>query len=75
MVVDNSATLLTSDMMPQNNQHTWANLEDYCHTLVRASNELYIVCGSYSQGGTVSADYQTTIASGWVTVLSVYLEV
>ena len=70
-VADNSATFLMSNMMPQapnNNQQTWGNLEDYCRTLVRAGNELYIVCGSYGRGGTGSAGYQTTIAGGKVTV-------
>lgn len=70
-VADNSATFLMSNMMPQapnNNQRTWGNLEDYCRTLVRAGNELYIICGSYGRGGTGSAGYQTTIANGRVTV-------
>jgi endonuclease G len=70
-VADNSATFLMSNMMPQapnNNQQTWGNLEDYCRTLVSAGNELYIICGSYGRGGTGSAGYQTTIASGKVTV-------
>jgi endonuclease G len=68
---DNSATFLMTNMMPQapqNNQRTWADLEDYCRTLVRAGNELYIVCGSYGRGGTGSEGYYTTIASGQVTV-------
>jgi endonuclease G len=72
-VADNSATFLMSNMMPQapnNNQQTWGNLEDYCRTLVRAGNELYIICGSYGRGGTGSAGYYTTIASGKVTVPS-----
>jgi endonuclease G len=70
---DNSATFLMSNMMPQapnNNQQTWANLEDYCRTLVRAGNELYIICGSYGRGGTGSMGYQTTIGGGKVTVPS-----
>jgi endonuclease G len=70
-VADNSATFLMSNMMPQapqNNQQTWGNLEEYCRTLVRAGNELYIVCGSYGRGGTGSMGYQTTIAGGKVTV-------
>jgi len=68
---DNSATFLMTNMMPQapqNNQRTWADLEDYCRTLVRAGNELYIICGSYGRGGTGSEGYYTTIASGRVTV-------
>jgi endonuclease G len=70
-VADNSATFLMSNMMPQapqNNQQTWANLENYARTLVDAGNELYIICGSYGKGGTGSAGYQTTLASGRVTV-------
>ena len=68
---DNSATFLMSNMMPQapqNNQQTWADLEDYCRTLVRAGNELYIICGSYGRGGTGSEGYATTIAGGRITV-------
>lgn len=53
---------------PNNNQQTWGNLEDYCRTLVRAGNELYIICGSYGRGGTGSAGYYTTIAGGKVPV-------
>ncbi len=70
-VADNSATFLMSNMMPQapnNNQQTWANLENYARSLVSAGNELYIICGSYGRGGTGSAGYQTTIAGGKVTV-------
>jgi len=70
-VADNSATFLMSNMMPQapqNNQQTWANLENYARSLVDAGNELYIICGSYGRGGTGSAGYQTTIAGGKVTV-------
>lgn len=70
-VADNSATFLMSNMMPQapqNNQQTWANLENYARSLVDAGNELYIVCGSYGKGGTGSAGYETTIAGGKVTV-------
>jgi endonuclease G len=68
---DNSATFLMSNMMPQapqNNQQTWANLEEYCRTLVRSGNELYIICGSYGRGGTGSEGSYTTIAGGQVTV-------
>lgn len=70
-VADNSATFLMSNMMPQapqNNQQTWANLENYARSLADAGNELYIICGSYGRGGTGSAGYETTIASGRVTV-------
>jgi endonuclease G len=68
---DNSATFLMSNMMPQapqNNQQTWAGLENYARTLVNAGNELYIICGSYGKGGTGSNGYYTTVAGGNVTV-------
>jgi endonuclease G len=70
-VADNSATFLMTNMMPQaprNNQQTWANLEDYCRTLMVAGNELYIICGSYGRGGTGSNGYLTTLDQGRVTV-------
>ncbi|WBO86811.1 DNA/RNA non-specific endonuclease [Hymenobacter yonginensis] len=76
---DNSATFLMTNMIPQspdNNQRTWAALENYARTLVDAGNELYIIMGSYGIGGQgeirtstpfipVSA---TTIDGGRVTV-------
>ena len=70
-VTDNSATFLMSNMIPQaptNNQQTWANLENYCRTLVNQGNELYVIMGSYGTGGTGSAGYKTTLAGGKVTV-------
>jgi endonuclease G len=71
-VADNSATFLMTNMMPQaprNNQQTWANLEDYCRTLLDAGNEVYIICGSYGQGGTgANGGLTQTIDQGRVTV-------
>jgi endonuclease G len=70
-VVDNSATFLMSNMMPQapnNNQLAWARLEDYSRTLVGQGNELYIICGSYGTGGTGSNGYYSTIDQGRITV-------
>ncbi|MBV8253396.1 MAG: DNA/RNA non-specific endonuclease [Chitinophaga sp.] len=70
----NSATFLMSNMMPQapyNNQQTWANLENYTRDLVKAGNEVYVVCGSYGQGGTGSLGGITnTIDNGRITVPS-----
>ncbi|WP_212003931.1 DNA/RNA non-specific endonuclease [Chitinophaga sp. HK235] len=70
----NSATFLMSNMMPQapnNNQQTWANLENYTRSLVTAGNEVYVICGSYGQGGTGSLGGVTyTIDNGNVTVPS-----
>jgi endonuclease G len=70
-VTDNSATFLMTNMIPQapnNNQRTWAALENYCRTLINAGNELYIICGSYGTGGTGANGYATTINGGKVTV-------
>ncbi|AYA37613.1 DNA/RNA non-specific endonuclease [Hymenobacter oligotrophus] len=68
---DNSATFLMTNMVPQapnNNQRTWANLENYCRTLVGQGYELYVIMGSYGTGGTGSAGYKTTLDGGRVTV-------
>ncbi|UOQ72809.1 DNA/RNA non-specific endonuclease [Hymenobacter cellulosilyticus] len=70
-VADNSATFLMTNMMPQasvNNQQTWAGLENYCRTLINQGNELYIICGSYGNGGTGVNGYATTIAGGKIAV-------
>jgi endonuclease G len=70
-VADNSATFLMTNMVPQaprNNQQTWATLEDYCRTLARAGQELYIIQGQYGTGGTGSSGPKTTLDNGRVTV-------
>lgn len=68
----NSATFLMTNMMPQapnNNQQTWANLENYTRSLVNAGNEVYVIDGNYGQGGTGSLGGVTnTINNGNVTV-------
>jgi len=68
----NSATFLMTNMIPQapnNNQKTWANLENYTRDLVKAGNEVYVICGAYGQGGTGSLGGVTsTIDNGHVTV-------
>lgn len=72
-VADNSSTFLMTNMVPQapnNNQITWANLENYCRTLVNAGNELYIISGPWGQGGTGSSGYKTTISTKNITVPS-----
>ncbi len=68
-VSDNSATFLMTNMIPQapnNNQITWANLENYCRSLVELGNELYIISGPYGQGGTSAKGTFTVLASGVV---------
>ncbi|TPG72495.1 DNA/RNA non-specific endonuclease [Hymenobacter nivis] len=73
-VENNSATFLMTNMMPQapqNNQQTWANLENYTRSFLAGGNEVYIVCGSYGVGGTGSAGgLTTTLDQGRVTVPS-----
>ena len=67
---NNSATFFMTNMMPQapqNNQGTWANLENYTRTFL-PNYEVYIIAGSYGVGGTGSAGYMTTIDQGRVTV-------
>jgi len=72
----NSATFLMTNMIPQapqNNQQTWANLENYLRDQVFAGNEVYIIMGSYGIGGIGSITANgtvNTIAGGKVTVPS-----
>ena len=69
----NSATFLMTNMIPQapqNNQHTWANLENYIRVQVVAGNEAYIIMGSYGTGGTGLNGVATTINAGHVNVPS-----
>ncbi len=70
-VAANSSTFLMTNIIPQaptNNQVTWANLEDYCRTLVNAGNELYVMAGNYGEGGIATSGLTTTIDNGRVTV-------
>jgi endonuclease G len=70
-VEDNSATFLMTNMIPQapqNNQETWANLEEYTRSLVRVGQEVYVIMGSYGAGGTGSKGPAQTIAAGRITV-------
>ncbi len=58
----NSATFLMTNMIPQapqNNQQTWANLENYLRDQVVAGYEVYIIMGSYGTGGVGSSSSAT----------------
>lgn len=69
----NSSTFLMTNIMPQapmNNQRTWEYLEDSCHRLVLAGNELYIIAGSYGTGGTGNNGLASTIDNQRITVPS-----
>jgi len=53
---------------PDNNQQTWARMEDSLRRLVVAGNELYIMMGNYGAGGTGDNGFASTIHNGQVTV-------
>jgi endonuclease G len=68
---DNSATFLMSNMVPQapqNNQQTWAHLEEYTRDQVEKRQEAYVVMGSYGRGGTGKNGPASTLDQGRVTV-------
>jgi endonuclease G len=70
-LVANQATFLMDNMIPQapnNNEATWANLEEYGRSLVTAGNEIYVIMGSYGSGGTGSSGTLTTVDGGNVVV-------
>ncbi|MEB0261686.1 MULTISPECIES: DNA/RNA non-specific endonuclease [unclassified Mucilaginibacter] len=69
----NSATFLMTNMIPQapnNNQQTWANMENYLRTQVVAGNEVYIIMGNYGTGGTGSKGTVNKINNDHITVPS-----
>lgn len=68
---DNSATFLMSNMVPQapqNNQQTWASLEEYTRAQVEKGQEAYVVMGSYGRGGTGKNGPAQTLDQGHITV-------
>jgi len=69
----NEETFLMDNMIPQapqNNEQTWANLEEYGRSLVAAGDEIYVIMGSYGSGGTGSSGSATTVDGGLVVVPS-----
>lgn len=67
----NSATFLMTNILPQspdNNRGPWAVLEEYCRTLVKQGNDLYIIAGGSGIGGTGENGTMSTLASGRITV-------
>jgi endonuclease G len=69
----NAATFLMTNMIPQapnNNQQTWANMENDLRKLVDAGNEVYVIMGSYGIGGTGSKGAVSKINNDKVTVPS-----
>ncbi|MGI4886233.1 MAG: DNA/RNA non-specific endonuclease [Janthinobacterium lividum] len=68
---DNSATFLMSNMVPQapqNNQQTWAHLEEYTRAQVQRGLEAYVLMGSYGRGGTGKNGFAQALDQGRVTV-------
>lgn len=66
-ITNNSATFLMTNIIPQapdNNQGYWAQLENYQRTLVSQGKELYVIAGSYGQGGSGSNGSKTSVGNG-----------
>lgn len=67
----NQQTFLMTNIMPQapqNNQRTWAALEDSCRRLATLGNEMYIISGSYGSGGEGNNGYANSIDNGNILV-------
>jgi len=70
-ISSNSNTFFMVNILPQSpnhNQGPWRVLEEYCRDLVDEGKELYIVMGNYGEGGIGENGYETSIASGAITV-------
>lgn len=71
-VANNSATFLMTNMIPQlpaNNQIVWANLENYCRTLVNAGNELYIISGGWGSQGFIANGHVNVPSNTWKVII------
>lgn len=70
-IASNTSTYLMSNIIPQapnNNQHTWARMEDSIRYWVRTGKEAFIQMGSYGVGGVGDSGYVTTIDKGRIIV-------
>lgn len=71
-VTDNSATFLMTNMIPQlpaNNQIVWANLENYCRSLVTSGNELYIISGGWGSQGFIANGHVNVPSNTWKVII------
>ena len=71
-ITDNSATFLMTNMIPQapdNNQGPWADLENYCRSLISAGNELYIISGSDGSKGAIANGHVTIPTFTWKVIV------
>ncbi|NER15242.1 DNA/RNA non-specific endonuclease [Leptobacterium flavescens] len=67
----NANTFFMTNIAPQapdNNQRSWASLENYCRELIREGNELHIISGVAGSGGTGRNGFSSTIDNGNITV-------
>jgi endonuclease G len=67
-VADNDATFLMTNMIPQapnNNQQTWANMENYLRTLATSGSELYIISGGQGNIGSIANNHVVVPAYTW----------
>ena len=55
---------------PNNNRIGWANLENYCRSMLAGGYEIYIISGGYGLGGDGSNGIASYIANGNVQVPS-----
>lgn len=72
-IAANSSTFLMTNMIPQApvlNQQTWAIMEDSIRQLVQNGNEVFVIMGSYGNGGIGSNGSANAIASGTIAVPS-----
>jgi endonuclease G len=68
----NAETFLMTNIVPQaadNNQGPWADLEDYCRSLAKSGNELYIVAGVGGPFSTTNNGKLAVPASTWKVVV------
>lgn len=69
---DNSATFLTTNIIPQSpelNREVWREFEGYCRDLVKQGKELYIVAGPFGKKGTIANGKVTVPSYNWKVVL------
>jgi endonuclease G, mitochondrial len=70
---NNDVTYYMTNVVPQApncNQKGWRLLEEYCRTLARQGNELYIACGPHGRGG-VGRDNERHLHIGRTTKIEV----
>ncbi len=69
----NASTFLMVNVLPQapnNNQRVWNNFEMYLRKRVEDGDEIYIIMGSYGQGGSGKLGYANSIDHSRITVPS-----